>query len=409
MITVALLSKGTGQNLIIIPPSLVANWEREIEKFRRLLGLKVSVAVVPLTKSQSEMNWSAEIILCPDSRLAFDWVIGRLNKMSFKTIGVDEASRFKEFESQRAVAFYGGQYKTYSYPGIFRRARHTVFLDGSPMPNRPMELWAPLYALVPESIDHMSRHEFGVHFCGAKKNYRGDWEYRGSANEAELRERMQRNFMHVVHERDLSHPERRRSLVFTNNDVRSPEHKAWERRHLGSLNLSDLKENIEQGDIARFRRELGLRKVPWTVEYISERLKNKSESILVFAWHREVCEALAEGLKVFKPGLVMGGTKDGDKEKYFREFQTGERRIIVGNILVMGRGHNLPRADRAVFCEPSWSDESNKQCEKRASRRGRDATSIVRCDYVVALGSMDEPIINSLFTKESRVKKVMGA
>jgi SNF2 family DNA or RNA helicase len=73
----------------------------------------------------------------------------------------------------------------------------------------------------------------------------------------------------------------------------------------------------------------------------------------------------------------------------------------------MGRGHNLQRADRVIFGEFSWTDELNKQAEKRASRRGNER-AFVRCEYVVAPGSIDEKVVQALFTKEKRVREIIG-
>lgn len=421
-ITASLLAQGVGQCLFIVPPDLTRNWECEIGKFLELFerATKIefdwlTVGVIGRSDCQDRVAWRSEILIVPDSMLTKEWVYSKLSALPKKLVAVDEASRFKEWNAERSLTFYGGQYKEDFYEGLFQDARHVVFLDGSPMPNRPMELWAPTYALHPEAIGCMSQHEFGMRYCGPKRNDRGNYEFKYSSNENELREKLREDFMHVVTEEELSHPERRRSLLFMNEDVRSIEHKTWERKHLSDVRLDALDDSASHykpgsvmGQLATFRAELGTRKIDWVVDYVNERLKTKNESILLFAWHREVCEGLAAGLEKWKPGLVIGGVDENAREGYFKDFQLGARRLIVGNIAAMGRGHNLQKADRVIFAEYSWSDELNRQCEKRASRRGRDKNLPVRCEYVVAPGSMDEPVLQSLFTKQARVKKVIG-
>lgn len=404
------LVRAHGQTVFIVPPSLTLNWEREIWAFTEHLGIWPTIGIVPSTAKKSEMAWRADFIICPDSMLTRSWVYEPLSKMKIKFLAVDEASRFKESTSDRSKAFYGGKSQRAKYPGLFQNARHVVLLDGSPMPNRPMELWAPTYALDPEAIDCMNQRDFGFRYCGPTQNQFGQYEFKHSSNEAELKQRLQKSFMHVVTEDQLSHPERLRSMLFMNQDVRSPEQKTWERRHLKTLKFSEISEDMNQGKMAHFRKELGIRKAPWVAKYILDRFKAKNESILLFVWHREVAQTLTGILfreLGGKVGLVIGGTDERIREGIFAGFQKGKLKIIVGNIQAMGRGHNLQRADRVVFGEPSWSDELNKQCEKRASRRGSKKLS-VRCEYVVAPGSMDEPIMNSLFTKQDRVRKVIG-
>jgi SNF2 family DNA or RNA helicase len=103
----------------------------------------------------------------------------------------------------------------------------------------------------------------------------------------------------------------------------------------------------------------------------------------------------------------MGGVPQKEREKILDAFQSGATRIIVGNIHAMGRGVNLQRANRVIFAEYSWSDELNRQCEKRASRKG-SAQNSVRCDYVVVPNSIDETVLNAVFTKAKNVKEVIG-
>lgn len=405
-IVAAQLNPGCGVTVFIVPPGLEANWEREIFKF--CLSDWPRIGIVKETSEQYGVDWAADYIIVPDSMLAKDWVYTELRDLPIKFLGIDEASRFKEPTALRTIALFGGQNGENKFPGLYHRVRHVVLLDGSPMPNRPMELWAPTFSLDPEAIDCLDQNSFGYRYCGATLNARGVWEFRHSSNEAELKTKLQKRFMHVVTEDQLEHPERRRSIVFMNEDVRTPDHRSWERKHLHSINLADIDENISKGDIARYRRELGIRKIPWIKKYVSSRLANKNESILLFAWHREVCTELARALEKYNPGLVIGGVDGFEREKIFRQFQAGERKIIIGNILAMGRGHNLQRADRVIFGEFSWTDETNKQAEKRASRRGRDQSQIVRCEYIVSPNSMDEVVLNSVFSKVDRTRRIVG-
>ena len=104
----------------------------------------------------------------------------------------------------------------------------------------------------------------------------------------------------------------------------------------------------------------------------------------------------------------MGGTTGGDREAFLTSFQGGKRDLLILNIAAGGRGHNIQRADRIVFVEPSWTDEHNVQCEKRASRKGRDVNLPVKSDYLVIRDSLDERIMSSCFTKQKRVKRVIG-
>lgn len=396
-----------GQTLFIVPPTLTTNWVREINHFSKLISYYPSVSVVPQTLNAQSMIWTADFIICPDSMLTKKWVYTELLKLKPKFIAVDEASRFKEPLSQRSKAFYGGVHNETVYPGIFHDARHTVFLDGSPMPNRPLELWAPAYALDPECIEYLDFYSFGFRYCAPTLNrFTKQWEFKGSTNEVELKSRLTKNFMHVVKEEELKHPERMRSILLMNEDTRSPEVKAWEQKNVSRFSSLTLKDSDSKYDVANIRREIGLSKMVWVSRYVRDRLKEKNEYILLFCWHREVAEGLSMYLNEFKPKVIYGGTSNAEREKAFKDFQSGKTKLLIGNILSLGRGHNLQKADRIIFAEYSWTDELNKQCEKRSSRKGSTKKS-VRCEYICIPDSMDEVVLRSVFRKQKMVEKII--
>lgn len=410
----AMLSEGAERYLFIVPPTLTKNWETEIKKFADWLWLEPDTEVVPAGKDISFVRWGAPFLVVSDTAISNPAVNEMLRKRASSFIAVDEASRLKESTSQRSVAFYGGRWKTTFYFGLYKDARHVVFLDGSPMPNRPMELWAPTYALDPEAIDCKSQHEFGVRYCGPTIDDRGRYEFKYSSNEEELRAKLQKRFMHVVTEDELpKKPNRHRSMVMLNEDARSNEHREWERKNIASIAWDEVVEADEdeatQGNLARFRRELGTRKIPLIVEFVKDRMKtNPNEKILLFAWHREVCLELNKLLYNFGSQLVFGGTTDKARESAFDAFRNDKDfKILTMNIITGGRGHNLPIATRAIFGEWSWTDETNKQCEFRGARRGSELATFP-CQYLVSPGSMDERQLSAVFTKQTRVKRIIG-
>lgn len=409
-ITAACLTPGEGSVLFVVPPTATANWGREIDLWGKQNESAAGLTghVIPETASQGEMDWNAHFIICPDSMLSRPWVLARLTKIHFKFVAVDEASRFKEQTAQRTIALFGGTLKDGNRsPGLIQNARHAVLLDGSPMPNRPIELWCPTFAMAPETIGFLSYEEFGHKFCGATYTDHGNWEYKHSSNEEELSRLLKHDFMHVVAEAALNHPERLRSLLFLTSDVRSREQKTWEKNNVGKFSLADLDEEASRGDLARFRRELGMRKIPFIARYVSEKLE-KNESILLFAWHRDVVNGLADKLTKngHRPGVVLGGTPNFVREKLFARFQAGQSKLLIMNIASGGRCHNLQKADRVIFGEYSWTDENNTQAEKRASRKG-SKKSCVRCDYIVNPDSLDEIILSAVMRKAKTIERII--
>lgn len=414
-ITAAALTPGPGQVLFIVPPTLTTNWAREVRHWCAQLPdwkwREPTITVVSDTRRKDQVDWYSNWVIVPDSMITRPWVRERIEatlitRGLWKFIAVDEASRFKEESSERSRVLFGGRLKDKTgAPGFVYHAKHVVLLDGSPMPNRAMELWAPTYALSPESIHHMNYYQFGQRYGAGRINSYGKWEFKGTSNHEELRAKLTRKWMHVVSESELDHPERLRSVVLMTKDIRSAEHRRWEVSHLSRLN-SCTSESNSQGDLAKFRRELGVKKVAWTASYIKDRVKQRpDESLLVFAWHREVVVALSDHFPSAR--VIMGGTSTKERDIFIRQFQNGKIKMLIMNIAAAGRGHNLQKASRVIFAEYSWSDEMNRQAEKRASRMGSDQLS-VRCEYIVSPGSMDEVILKAVMRKARNVERVIG-
>lgn len=392
--------------LVIVPPDLTTNWAREIIKWTEWIGVWPTIAIVHTSNKRDEMDWTADFIICPDSMLTKEWVHTNLTRLDSQFIAIDEASRFKEITSQRSKVFYGGIINDKKYFGLYQRAKHVVFLDGSPMLRGPSDLWGPTYALNPEAIGCLNQFEFGMRYCGPTINERGEYEFKHSSNEEELKEKLQRHFMHVVSEESLKHPERRRSILLMNQDPRTAEMKSFERKHLSQLKLNEIDEAQSQGAIATYRRELGISKVKWAASYIG-RLLEKGEKLLVFCWHRDVAIALEKSLINFEPLLIIGGTSTEKRDWFCKKFQNAEHDLMICNIGAMSRGRNLQRATRVVFVEYSWIDQANVQAEKRTSRKGND-NEFIRADYLVIPNSLDEIVLQAVFRREKQQKKVIG-
>jgi len=95
---------------------------------------------------------------------------------------VDEAHRYKNAETQRGRALFGDEAGT---PGLLPRFERAYFLSGTPMPNRPLELWPILHHAAPETINFMRFFDYGRRYCAAVKNDFG-WDFSGASNLEEL-------------------------------------------------------------------------------------------------------------------------------------------------------------------------------------------------------------------------------
>jgi len=393
-----------GKALITCPAFLRVNWAREITKwaYRDF----PSIAIIPTSSKRMTMNWDADFIICPDSMFSAHWVREGLKRVRFRHVAIDEAHRFKNAEASRTTCLFGGRTKKVQSPGLIYTAEHVVALSGTPMLNRPIELWPLLYAMAPETIDFMPLTQFGYRFCKPWRDEMGYVHFTGSSNEAELNERVKPFLQRIRKEDVLSDlPEKIREVIFMDRDPRDKELIALDQEILKQVSKSSAEIPQSLGEIAKLRHEIGLAKAPWVAKFVHSYLED-GESIILFAHHRDVVEELARHLAGFQPMVINGGIEQGLRTKYQDLFQSKKKKLIIGNIEAMNLGLTLTAATRVVFAEYAWTPALNEQAEDRAHRIGQHDSVFVQ--YIVLPNSLDERVLQRVLEKQETIGKVIG-
>jgi SNF2 family DNA or RNA helicase len=280
-------------------------------------------------------------------------------------------------------------------------------LSGTPLLNRPIELWPILYYMAPELIDFMPYQDFGFKYGGATINDFGKWQFLGSSNEEDLNQRIMGRFMQRIKKEDVLKdlPPKVREVIFI-DDTRAKDVQALDKSLLKRFKDKD-SPRMELGEYAEIRHINGLAKVDWASRFVSDILKYDSdEQIILYAHHRDVVQNLSSKLSIFKPQVINGGVKDIVRTQIQDAFQSGKCRLLIGNIDAMNLGLTLTKATRIIFCEYAWTPSANEQAEDRANRIG--SLWSIFCQYLVYPDSIDEKILTSNIIKEERIKKVIG-
>ncbi len=92
--------------------------------------------------------------------------------------------------------------------------------------------------------------------------------------------------------------------------------------------------------LAEIMREAGMRKVKAASEFIDDLLQ-ANEPVVVFAHHKDVVAELEKLLMVHKPVTVVGDTSRAKRDKAIADFQSGQTKLIIGNIAAMSEGVDL--------------------------------------------------------------------
>lgn len=379
--------------VVICPPFLARNIEAEFHKW--CTGnpqiVRVDTREAPL--------WIPDILIVPDTLIHRESARAEMENvyLSARRLGkdalliVDEAHRFKTVTAVRTRAILGDE-KTV---GLMRMFKRQVYLSGTPMPNRPIELYPVLSKVAPETISFMTRDQYGMKFCAGFYNGHG-YDFSGASNMETLKKRVRGKFMLRLRKKQVLKelPPKTEEIVII-GDL-PPKFIAMEAKLLKLHSPVDLMAGkVSSEHVATYRKELGELKVKPAVEFIRSLLEESDESFLVLAFHKKVISDLVFKLKKYKPFVITGGTKDSERHESVKTFQKDPtRRLFIGNYLAMGLGLTLTKASQVIFVEPSWSDSQNDQGSDRVHRIGQLENVHVR--FLVYQDSIDRKVMETI-------------
>ena len=157
--------------------------------------------------------------------------------------------------------------------------------------------------------------------------------------------------------------------------------------------------------LAEIMREAGMRKIKAASEFISDLLQS-GEPIVVFAHHKDVVFGLVEELKDHKPVVVVGDTPSAKRTENIAAFQSGQTKVIVGNIAAMSEGVDLSAADTIVFVECTWSTSALEQASSRVENINKSGVKPII--YLLTIrASLDHNVLAKVLKKQNIVNQII--
>lgn len=386
--------------LVLCPASLRINWEREIHAWAG------DVEISHVTSS-----WRTNKGLAGEKRIVTPWTIAsydmawrnveRLMDDVFDIIIADEAHYLKGIKSSRTLAVIG---KQGGFDGLITRAPRTIFLTGTPVPNRPIEAWSFVWPFLLDRFPHTPSKNRWERFYGSWYQGRYGMQYAGGKNLDDLNMRLRTGFMIRRMKKDVLHdlPAKRHKLVvlpLSGLEVRNivKEEKGF-----------DVDEIIRHGNpvgspLAKLRREMGIAKLPFIIDYLKD-LMEEVEKVVVFCWHVEV----VEGIKAAFPNAVSitGSTPLKARQEAADAFQLGDAPMIIGNIQAMGVGWTFTASSNVVMAEHSYVPGDNIQAADRCHRIGQRGSVTIH-DLVIE-GSLDGKVLLAAARKVDEIEDILS-
>ncbi len=389
--------------VFIVPTFLALNTQEELNKWLVSTQLKRDLESCIYKSKANYWVTRPRILIVPDSVIAdplgdHETLYHALDMITKRdgeaTLFVDEAHRYKSIDAQRTHGLYR----------ISQHFKRVVFLSGTPMPNRPMELYAILSRFAPETIDFKSQRGFGMRYCAPRYNGFG-YDFKGASNVQELFKSVRGTFMLRLRKRDVlkNLPPKTEELIFLAENLPAKITKV-ERAMLAKHSPQDLmRGKIFGSDVmSTYRHNLGLAKVPLALAFIKDLLDNSDEAVLVFGEHTEVIARLEKGLAKYKPLVITGKTPKEKRQGIVKTFQaTAKHRVFLGNKKACGVGFTLTKASRVIHVEPGWVPGDDDQASDRAHRIGQKDHVFVQ--NLVFKNSFDRTVIESNLRKRQSI------
>lgn len=474
--------------LIIPPASLKVNWSREWRRWD-VHGLSVGIAMslpkrepiyepdgerarnpdtgAPMYRTWTEHNWpdTDVVIVNYDQLETYD---EQIKAVHWDLVICDEAHLLKTATTTRSICVFGGKRKVKS---VNRRGKTVtkvvpimpimatcyLFLTGTPILSKPVELWTIVRACDPQGLGK-SWDRYTDEFCGAYDEFVGDTQRRvtdGASNLDKLNRLLRERFMVrrnkaavlkelppktrelvVLPQDKLERPIKKElskfdqalvafeSMVGLTEDDKNPfryidsimtklsealaaqdcEEPDWD----AAVKTLSTPEQIMFTEMSEAREEVALAKVPLVADHV-QKLVECEEPVILFAYHKSVIDALVERLEKMglRVGIITGKVPPNKRQAVVDKFQAGDLDVVIGNILAMGVGFTMTRARFVVFAELDWVPALIEQAEDRAWRNGQLNAVVVQ--HLVVDGSIEATMAIRLLEKMGVIFEALDA
>lgn len=379
--------------VIVCPASLKINWaEREAR-----MWVTGSPEIVILKGKNGKTLSKADIYVVNYDILS-GWV-EELRKVKPKVVISDECHMVKSSKTQRTKAL----------KAICKRVPHVLMLSGTPIVNRPAEMFNALNILAPATFPSFTK--FAFRYCGARHNGFG-WDFSGATHTDELHKLLIETVMVRRLKSDVLKdlPDKLYSILPMEIDNRKEydaaanDLAAWLREN-GEKAKAESAARAEALVKVEVLKQLAAKgKLAQVIEWIEDFLE-QDQKLVVFAVHRAVVDALMDRFKDVAV-KVDGSVSGDDRQKAVDRFQTDDSiRLFVGNVKAAGVGITLHAASNVAFLEFPWSPGEVQQAEDRCHRIGQKDT--VNVYYLIAKDTIDEAICTLIDKKRKVLNQVL--
>ena len=353
------------KSMVIMPKSLIYNWENEIKKFAPKLKVGVYYGI---NRDFSSLK-KVDVILTTYGTIRND--IENLLEHKFDLLILDESQNIKNINSQTTKAV------------LLLNAKKRVALSGTPIENNLLELYSLFRFLNPEMFGSVQRFT-NSYILPIQK-------YSDTSTIEELKKKIYPFLLRRVKKEVLEDlPDKIEKLVYV--DMNDEHRRFYEERRKYYYSLLE-KNTSSQGNFDKFfvlqainelrhivsSPELETKKIISSkkevlIENVIEAIEN-NHKVLVFVNYLSSIESICDSLKENKIKYLKMTGQTKDRQNLVDKFQSDSRyKVFVMTLKTGGVGLNLVSADTIFIYDPWWNTTVENQAIDRAYRLGQDKT-----------------------------------
>ncbi|UOQ64708.1 DEAD/DEAH box helicase [Hymenobacter volaticus] len=358
----------TAANLVVVPTSLVFNWQAEVKKFAPTLRVHVLHGTA---RSVSTKDFDAfDIVLTTYNTMVSD--IRQLKEYTFNYVFLDESQAIKNPESQRYKA------------ACLLQARNRVVLTGTPVENNTFDLYGQLSFACPGLLG--SKQHFNDIFGSPIDKFKDDKKARA----------LQRKISPFVLRRTKAQvarelPDKTEMVLYC--EMGAEQRRVYEacKKEYHDMLLGIQEETPRKSNMHILQGLTKLRQIcnspallPDEESYgqqsakldaLLEEIRNKApqHKILVFSQFVTMLDLIKQELEMHHIPFeyLTGQTKN--RAATVNNFQQNEAvRVFLVSLKAGGTGLNLTEADYVYLVDPWWNPAVENQAIDRSHRIGQD-------------------------------------
>jgi superfamily II DNA or RNA helicase len=379
--------------IIIMPNSLLFNWENELKRFAPHLSYSVYYGK---TRDLNE-SFKANIILTTYNIVRLD--IRQLKERSYHYIILDESQAIKNYDAKTTKAV------------CLLKSSHRLALSGTPIENNITELYSLFSFLEPTMFGPFNKFK-DKYLCNIMEGNRAVTE--------ELRARVFPFILRRMKEDVLDDlPDLSENVIYVEmNEKQKKLYEVKRKIALGLIGNSKMQVTFFEA-LSELRRiasipeivshgQIPSPKADLLTERICQTLEGEKKKVVVFFHFLGGIETIGKRLDEYHIGYetITGATRN--RKKVIEKFNTDENcKVLLMTLKTGGVGLNLTVADTVFIYEPWWNKAAEIQGIDRLHRIGQKQK--VFSYSIISKGSIEERILELQELKTDLCNEIIKA